>query len=131
MNRLSGILCGVNEMKANLPKSFNQLRKNEQARILAEMESAMDNELCSSQIIWIKMACIILNEIGLDREQITMFVGLWKNMYRKNARIKDKQEQDAFLAAKLEPIFGADGFPEEWVQSLREIGRDENGRYNH
>ena len=110
-------------MKANLPKAFNQLSKNEQDRIMQQLELTIDNTLCDAQIVWIKMACCLLHDMGLTTEQITVFIGSWKRMYRKNSRIMTKAEQDAFLNPQMAAIFGADGFPEEFVQSLKEIGR--------
>ena len=110
-------------MKANMPKTFSQLSKNEQDRILKHMEDAMDNELCEAQFIWIKMACAILHNLGLDESQITQFLGSWKMMYRANSRLKDKAEQDAFLDARMAAIFGEGGFPEEFMQSMKDIGR--------
>lgn len=44
-------------------------------------------------------------------------------MYRANSRLRDKAEQDEFLAKRMAQIFGAEGFPDEFVESLREIGR--------
>ena len=110
-------------MKANLPKCFNQLSNNEQDRINRALTDALDEELCTAQIVWIKMACVILHNMGLCERTITRFVGLWKTMYRSNARFKNKQEQDAFLNPRLAEIFGEGGFPEEFVESMREIGR--------
>ena len=110
-------------MTAILPKTFNQLSKNEQKRILKKMEDTMDEELCQSQFIWIKMACAILHNLGLTESQITQFIGGWKMMYRANSRFKDKAEQDAFLDARMADIFGEGGFPEEFMQSMKDIGR--------
>ena len=110
-------------MKANLPKCFNQLSNNEQDRINRALTDALDEELCTAQIIWIKMACSILHNIGLCENTIVRFIGHWKSMYRSNYRFKDKQDQDKFLNARMQEIFGAGGFPEDFVQSLREIGR--------
>ena len=110
-------------MKANMPKAFNQLSKGEQERIMRAYEDAMDNELVQAQFIWIKMACAVLHDIGLDESQITQFIGLWKMMYRKNARFKDSKEQSAFLDARMADIFGEGGFPEEYMQSMKDIGR--------
>lgn len=110
-------------MKANMPKAFNQLSKNEQERILKRMEDTMDNELCEAQFIWIKMACAILHNLGLAESQITQFIGSWKMMYRANSRFKDKAEQDAFLDARMADIFGEGGFPEEFMHSMKDIGR--------
>ena len=110
-------------MKAIMPKVFNQLSKNEQQRIMKSLEDAMDNELCEAQFIWLKMACIILHDMGLQKDDITTFVGRWKMMYRANSRFPDKAAQDAFLEPKLAEIFGEGGFPEEFVQSFKKIGR--------
>ena len=110
-------------MKANLPKSFSQLRKSEQDRIIKLMEEQLDDELCKAQFVWIKMACYILHDMGLDESQITVFIGNWKRLYRANSRFATKAEQDAFLDPKMAEIFGEGGFPEEFMQSLRDIGR--------
>ena len=110
-------------MNANLPKSFSQLRKSEQDRILKQMEEAMDNELCDAQFIWIKMACCILQDMGKTESEITQFIGGWKRLYRANSRFATKAEQDAFLDPKMAEIFGEGGFPYEFMHSLRDIGR--------
>lgn len=110
-------------MNAVMPKSFNQLSKNEQTRILRRMEDAMDEELCQAQFVWIKMACAILHDCGFTESQITQFIGSWKMMYRANSRFKDKDEQDKFLDGKMTEIFGVGGFPEQFMQSFKEIGR--------
>ena len=110
-------------MNAVMPKSFNQLSRNEQTRIMRTMEAAMDEELCQAQFVWIKMACAVLNNIGIDEGQITQFIGGWKMMYRANSRFKEKSDQDKFLDGKMTEIFGEGGFPEEFMQSFKEIGR--------
>ena len=109
-------------MKANLPKCFNQLSNNEQDRINRALTDALDEELCTAQIIWIKMACGVLHRNGISEEQILQFLGGWRLMYRKNARIKNKAEQTEFIDREMEAIFGEGGFPEDYIQSLREIG---------
>lgn len=110
-------------MKANMPKCFNQLSPGEKQRIENAICDRLDNELCEAQFVWIKMACAILHNMGLTESQITQFIGLWKAMYRANSRFKNKQEQDAFLDARMAEIFGEGGFPEEFMQSMKDIGR--------
>lgn len=110
-------------MKANLPKSFSQLRKAEQDRLLKHMEDAMDNELCEAQFIWIKMGCCIWHDMGKTESEITQWLGGWKRMYRANSRFATQEEQTAFLDAKMDEIFGEGGFPEEFMLSLKDIGR--------
>lgn len=110
-------------MKVQMPKCYEQLKPSEKERIETAIFDRLDEELCTAQIVWIKMACGVLHRIGLTAEQITQFIGGWKLMYRRNARIADKAEQDAFLAKEMAQIFGDGGFPEDFVQGLREIGR--------
>lgn len=110
-------------MKANMPKCYIQLSPSEKQKINDVICDRLDEELCEAQFIWLKMACCILHDMGLYKDDIMMFIGNWKAMYRANSRFKDKAEQDAFLAPRIQEIFGEDGFPEEFMQSFREIGR--------
>lgn len=110
-------------MKANMPKCYNQLSPSEKKRIEDAIFDRLDNELCEAQFIWLKMACCILHDMGSNKDDITMFIGNWKRLYRANSRFADKAEQEAFLVQKMAEIFGEGGFPEEFVQSFREIGR--------
>lgn len=89
-------------MKAIMPKCYDQLKPSEKARI---------------------EACCILYDMGVPKDDILMFIGGWKRLYRANSRFKDKAEQAAFLDPRMEQIFGEGGFPEEYVQSFRDIGR--------
>ena len=110
-------------MKANMPKCYNQLSPSEKQRIEDAICDRLDNELCQAQFVWIKMACSILHDMGLYKDDILMFIGNWKRMYRANSRFNTKAEQDAFLDPRMAAIFGEGGFPEEFVQSMKEIGR--------
>jgi hypothetical protein len=87
------------------------------------MEDAMDEELCQAQFIWIKMGCCILADMGKTESEITQWVGGWKRLYRANSRFATQDEQSAFLDKRMAEIFGEGGFPEEFMQSLKEIGR--------
>lgn len=110
-------------MKVKMPKCYEQLKPSEKARIEKAIFDRLDDELCDAQFIWIKMACAVLNKVGLSEDEILQFLGGWKLMYRRNARFADKKEQTAFLDAEMANIFGERGFPEEFMISLREIGR--------
>lgn len=110
-------------MKANMPKCYNQLSQSEKQRIEDAICDRLDEELCQAQFVWIKMACSILHDMGLYEDDIIIFIGSWKRMYRANSRLHTKAEQDAFLDPRMAAIFGEGGFPEEFVQSMKEIGR--------
>lgn len=110
-------------MKANMPKCYDQLAPGEKRRIEQAIFDRLDEELCQAQFIWLKMACIILHDMGISADDIILFIGGWKRMYRANSRCQHKSDQDAFLEPRLKAIFGEGGFPEEFMQSLKEIGR--------
>jgi hypothetical protein len=110
-------------MKANMPKCYNQLSPGEKQRIEQAIFDRLDNELCEAQFVWLKMACIILHDMGMYKDDIMLFIGGWKMMYRANSRCEHKSDQNAFLEPRLAEIFGEGGFPEEFMQSFREIGR--------
>ena len=110
-------------MKANMPKCYDQLAPGEKKRIEQAIFDRLDNELCEAQFIWLKMACCILHDMGISAENMMLFIGGWKRMYRANSRFQHKSDQDAFLEPRLKEIFGEGGFPEEFMQSFKEIGR--------
>ena len=109
-------------MKANMPKCYNQLSPSEKQRIEDAIADRLDEELCEAQFIWIKMGCCILHDMGVSVDDILMWIGGWKRLYRANSRFKTKEEQSAFFDARMADIFGEGGFPEEYMQSLKDIG---------
>ena len=119
------------KLKPNLPRTYHSLREVEKKIIEKAYEDAMDKEICDTQIIWIKMASIILHDLckSTDLSQtapleiVHLFLGSWKRIYTYNSRLLNKAEQDAWLGGKLAEIFGEKGFPEAFIQSLRNIGR--------
>lgn len=110
-------------MKANMPKCYNQLTPSEKQRIEDAICDRLDEELCQAQFVWLKMACIILYDMGLCKDDVIMFIGNWKRMYRANSRCEHKSDQDAFINPRITEIFGDNGFPEEFMHSFKEIGR--------
>lgn len=110
-------------MKANVQRTLNRLTPSERARIETEIYDRLDNELCTAQFIWIKMGCCVLADMGLSADEIILWIGGWKRLYRANSRFKDADEQTNFLNNRLNEIFGECGFPEEFMQSFKEIGR--------
>lgn len=117
-------------LKPNVPRSFHSLRESEKRVIEEAYEAAMDKEICDTQIIWIKMACMNLYDVLKSTEMkvdpidvIYLFLGGWRRMYTYNSRLAGKTEQDAWLGKKINEIFGKQGFPEDFVESFRNIGR--------
>ncbi len=112
-------------MKPNVPRSWFSLPSKEKDAIVAYCRSVAQDSIkedeAELQILRMKMCCIILSNMGLDENRLYEFLGSWKAMYRKNARIQTKEEQDSFLKAEMERIFPENGFPEEFVRSLKEV----------
>ena len=113
--------------KKKLPKSYMRLPEYEKQAINKAMQElydeALDREEIELQKIWIQLACIVLNEsFNFTESELTIFLGNWKRAYRKNAKCKTKAEQEAFLKAEMDRIFGENKYPYEWVDKLEEIG---------
>lgn len=116
-------------MKANLPKapklpkSFYRLPQYEQDVLLKAMSDAAydsaDKQLADTQEIWIKLACIILREMGHNEEELLQFIAAWKRMYRRNARIQTKEEQALWLELELSKSFPTCGFPQFRIDDMK------------
>ena len=109
-------------MKARLPKSWESLPKREKQIITDYMQKVcvdmVDEEEDLIQKIWLQWACIVLHEsFGFGKDRCIMFLGNWKKMYRKNRAFKDDEEQQKFLAEKIEKIFKGE-YPQDFINSL-------------
>ena len=108
-----------------MPKSWSRLPQYERdliIRIMSETASeTADKQLADTQEVWIKMGCIILDEMGLTEEQLLQFIAAWKRMYRRNQRIKTKEEQTAWLDSALARCFPTCGFPQFRIDEMKEM----------
>lgn len=123
------------KLKPNLPRGYFSLPKHEQQAIKDAVaqwtELSVDKEICDTQIIWIHIACTVINKVMKSVELATTtpcdficsFLAVFKRMYVYNSRLPNKEAQDAWLKAEMAEIFGEDGFPEDYVQDFRNIGR--------
>lgn len=116
-------------MKANLPKApkmpkcWHRLPDYERQTILRIMTDTAydiaDKQLADTQEIWIKLACIILHEMGHTEEELLQFIAAWKRMYRRNARIQTKEEQALWLELELSKCFPTCGFPQFRIDDMK------------
>lgn len=113
----------MSKLKPNMPRPYHSLRQWEKDAIENAMQEAMDKEICDTQIIWIKMGCIAVYNIRRCLDDVYSFIAAWKRLYTYNSRLADKAAQDAWLGKEMARIFGDDGFPEEFVDKMRNIGR--------
>lgn len=120
-------------MKCNLPKpqkppkSWDRLPQSEKDLLNKTMTDwaydIIDREQEQLQEIWIKLACILLhNNYGLTEEEMLQFIAGWKRIYRRNERIKTKEEQTAWLDEEMKKCFPTCGFPQIRIDELKNKG---------
>lgn len=111
-------------MKANLPRCWGQLPQRERDIIIKEVvakqiNDGLDHEEAELQKVWLQMACMVIHDaLGHDKDDCFLFLGNWKRLYRKIGKCKTNEERDEYLKAEMDKIFGDDGYPYEWVDSL-------------
>ena len=113
-------------MKTIMPKPFERLSNGDKQAIYRAVSrlanEQIDKEEAEMQKIWLQMACIVLhNGFGFGKSRLLQFIGNWKRMYRVNAKLGNYKEQQEYLRDEMDKIFGANGYPEEFVDSLEEI----------
>jgi hypothetical protein len=110
-------------MDAYVLKTLKQLKPSEIARIDKHFNDMRDEELIIVQFTMIKEMACSLADMGMKPDEILQFIAGYQRFYRQNSRFKTQEELLAFLDKRLANIFGERGFPEEYLQSFREIGR--------
>lgn len=113
-------------MKTIMPKPFERLSNGDKQAIYRAVSrlanEQIDKEEAEMQKIWLQMACIVLhNGFGFGKSRLLQFIGNWKRMYRVNSKLGSYKEQQKYLRDEMEKIFGTNGYPEEFVNSLEEI----------
>lgn len=107
-----------------LPKTFYRLPDYEQKSLTEAMNEhayhLADLQLAEAQEIWIKLDCINLREQGATEEDLMRYIAGWKRVYARNARIKTKEEQTAWLEEEMKKCFPTCGFPQIRIDELKE-----------
>lgn len=111
-------------LKARLPKEWDDLKPSVQKRINDIYTEAantiinqqVDKEEAEMQKTWILYGAVALAESGATKDEILVWIGSWKRIYRANGRMKTKEEQEAFVKEHL-AILGGD-YPFEFVDSF-------------
>lgn len=117
-------------MKANLPKapkppkSWERLPESEKKIIndyfRQRLYDELNHEEATLQKRWLQLACIVLHnrKDRFGRKRLMCFLAGWKRVYHICGNFNTNAEIDAYLADEMSKIFGADGYPYEWVDSL-------------
>lgn len=113
-------------MRANMPRSWNQLPKSErdalQKAMTEQVYALVDNEEKEMQVIWIKLACLLLHELfGFGEIRLLRFIAHWKRIYRRQARFgDDASARDGWLDEEMKRLF-PNGFPDVRIQEMKDM----------
>lgn len=113
-------------MKAHITdKTFLQLSKSEQDRLLkimnAECDKALEAQEIELQKVWLKLCCIILHEVyGFGESRLYQFLGNWKRIYKWNSKLENSKRQSEEINKKIDKIFRKNGYPDDFINSLQE-----------
>lgn len=117
-------------MKANIkkppkpPRSWDRLPESERKALTdfcaQTVTEQVNHDEATLQKRWIQLACIVLHnqKDKFDKERCMSFIAGWKRVYRTCERFETGEEIDEYLKREMESIFGKDGYPYEWVDSL-------------
>ena len=115
-------------MKANIPKSWLSLPPKEK-RIITELveeevRKGVDHEEAELQKRWLQLACIVLHKQkdSYGKMRCMAFLKAWKRVYKACEKFKSGAEIDEWLKSEMDSIFGVDGYPSGWVDSLENGG---------
>lgn len=113
-------------MKVRTPKSFMQLPQHEKdiinQTLTEEVEKRVNKDMAMLQKLWLQFACVVLHKnFGFGKKRALLFLGNWREMYRKNNKFANEAEQTAFLQAEMDKIFGKDGYPTQYIDKLEEM----------
>ena len=116
-------------LKAIVPKAWHELKKSDQDK-LTEWAKAIAFEAAEAQFKkdmrtafdgYIKMACVVLHDaMGMDEEQLMIFLGNHKRTFARQARRIREQDQIQYLNDRMTDIFPESGFPQEFFDKMFE-----------
>ena len=109
-----------------MPKTWDRLSQYDRDVLTKVMSDVtyerVDQELKEVQEVWIKLCCILLHDRhDMDEEELLQFIADWKHMYRRNERLKTKEEQTAWLNTELARCFPSCGFPQFRIDEMKEM----------
>ena len=111
-------------MKANIPKSWLSLPEREKKAISKmveeEINKTVDHEEAELQKRWLQLACIVLRrqKDPFGKMRCMAFLAGFKRIYKQCQKFNSDVEIKDWIKNEMDSIFGADGYPSEWVDSL-------------
>lgn len=120
------------ETKVQPPRVWFRLRESERQAIVEYVRECLDelvrvnldHEEAELQKTWLKMMCIANHDVlKVGKIRAIRVLHRWKRLYHIVSKLKTNEERDAYLNGELIKIFGKEGYPEEWVDSLEKDRR--------
>lgn len=128
--------CNIAQAKPRAPKEWERLPDRDKhiiiqhlkEKVMEELEQTLipdlvrinlDHEEAELQKVWLKVMCVAMHEEHQHGEGRNLRTLLrWKRLYAKIERMKNSEERDEWLDAKIKKIFRKGGYPTEWVDRL-------------
>ena len=108
-------------MKARIPKAFSLLRRSDKDKIMDLCEKQVSKNCTIMLDIYLKMSCMVLNEaFGFGEERLNRYLGNYRRLFRKHAKLVKNGEQIEFVDSKIRKIFRKKGYPDEFFKTMVE-----------
>ena len=106
-------------MNCNMPKEWNQLKKSEQERILDVFRDCERKDMAVITRQLLQMCCCVLHDgQGLSEEDLTCFLGSFKQFFRRQSKLVKAGTQIEELDRRMKEIFPSIGFPDDFFASF-------------
>lgn len=108
-------------MKARLYKPWDRLPPSEKKIIAEVKEQEINHYFAKVQKNMLKLQCISMDMAGLSVEEQLLVLANMREVYRRNSKILTDDQQQAWLDAEMDRIFGVGGFPYQYLDKLEEM----------
>ena len=106
-------------------KLFTQLAPSEREKIQALYTKDVLDEnnkyLAKVQKNMLMLQCIAMDMAELTVEQCLLVLANMREVYRQNSKILTDADQQAWLNAEMDRIFGVGGYPYKYIDKLEEM----------
>jgi hypothetical protein len=110
-------------MKVRMPKAWEDLCPRDKQIIAEVKEQEINKYFAKLQKNWLMLSCMVLhNNFGFGKDRCLLYLANWREVYRLNAKKGSDAEQQAWLRAEMDKIFGEGNYPYEYIDKLEGVG---------